>query len=93
MTRCTGTWASPAVRRARCKNKFNLVAHRGVLPEIKLKRTDTTLDLSQTRKRSARVSRGVAVLDLQAKRAKEEKKEEENEVAEARLYSCGGGGR
>jgi hypothetical protein len=30
-----------------CKNKNNLECHRNDVPEIKLKRTDTTLDLSQ----------------------------------------------
>ena len=34
------------------KNKFNLDAFLGKLPEIKLKRTDTTLDLSQKAKRA-----------------------------------------
>ena len=34
------------------KNRFNLCVTRRLLPEIKLKRTDTTLDLSQKAKRA-----------------------------------------
>ena len=50
----------PSGHRTSAKNKNNLECHRSDVSEIKLKRTDTTLDLSQL-----------------AKRAGEEKKEEE----------------
>ena len=38
--------SKPSGCRSRCKNKYNQCRRRGAVSEIKLKRTDTTLDLS-----------------------------------------------
>jgi len=46
VTLCQWTCASTEVASTRCKNKFNLDYDRSQIPEIKLERTDTTLDLS-----------------------------------------------
>jgi len=43
------------------KNKYNLECHRSDVSEIKLKRTDTTLDLSQKAKRAEEKRRAKGV--------------------------------
>ena len=52
VTQCEETWTSPAVPRRLKKIRLISDFFRRRISEIKLKRTDTTLDLSQKAKRA-----------------------------------------
>ena len=58
------TMSKPSERRPRAKNKNNLECDRSHVSEIKLKRTDTTLDLSQKAKRAKEEKRGEEIARL-----------------------------
>ena len=52
VTQCEETWTSPAVPKRLKKIRLIIDFFRRRISEIKLKRTDTTLDLSQKAKRA-----------------------------------------